>query len=80
VLDMAMAEERHKHEFFLLAARETDDLSGRAMFRFLADMAHQHWLTLAQEKDMLVRYPNYGRPGRVPWRAERLAGGGFKEE
>jgi len=79
VLDLALGEERSAREFFLRAARETDDLSGRAMFRFLADIAHQHWLTLAQEKDMLVRYPNYGRPGTVPWRAEHLQANRRKE-
>jgi rubrerythrin len=71
VLDMAIDEERHAREFFLRAARDTADLSGRAMFRYLADMAYQHWLTLGQEKDLLVRYPNYARKGKVPWRAEK---------
>jgi rubrerythrin len=71
VLDMAIEEERHSREFYLRAARESDDLSGRAMFRFLADMEYQHWMTLAQEKDMLVRYPSYGTPGGTPWRAEK---------
>jgi len=79
VLDLALEEERRSREFFLRAARNTDDLSGRAMFRFLADMAYQHWLTLAQEKDMLVRYPNYGRPGRIPWQAETHHSAGEKE-
>lgn len=80
VLDMALAQERHSREFYLRAARETGDLSGRAMFRFLADMAYQHWLALAQEKDMLVRYPNYGRPGKMPWHPEDgLASRGAKE-
>jgi len=71
VLDMAIDEERRSREFYLQAARDTNDLSGRAMFRFLADMEYLHWMTLAQEKDLLVRYPNYGRPGRSPWRAEK---------
>jgi rubrerythrin len=71
VLDMAIDEERRSREFYLRAARETDDPSGRAMFRFLADMEFEHWMTLGQEKDLLVRYPNYGRPGKVPWRAEK---------
>jgi len=71
VLDIAIDEERRSREFYLKAARDTEDLSGRAMFRFLADMEYQHWMTLAQEKDMLVRYPNYGRPGSSPWRAEK---------
>jgi rubrerythrin len=71
VLDTAIDVERHAREFFLRAARDTDDLSGRAMFRYLADMAYQHWLALGQEKDLLVRYPNYARRGKVPWRAEK---------
>jgi rubrerythrin len=71
VLDAAIDEERHAREFYLQAARDTEDLSGRTMFRFLADMHYQHWMTLAQEKDLLVRYPNYGRPGKVPWHAEK---------
>jgi rubrerythrin len=70
VLDLAIETEREAREFFLLAARETGDLSGRAMFRYLADTAYQHWMVLAQEKDMLIRYPNYGRPGAIPWRPE----------
>jgi len=71
VLDLAIDEERRSREFYLKAARDTTDLSGRAMFRFLADMEYQHWMILAQEKDMVVRYPNYGRPGQTPWRAEK---------
>jgi rubrerythrin len=71
VLDMAIEEERKSREFYLRAARETDDPSGRAMFRFLADMEFEHWMTLGQEKDLLVRYPNYGHIGKTPWRAER---------
>jgi rubrerythrin len=71
VLDVAIDAHRSAREFYLHSARETEDLSGRAMFRFLADRAYQHWMTLAQEKDMLVRYPNYGRPGQSPWRAEK---------
>jgi rubrerythrin len=80
VLDMAIEEERHAREFYLRAARETDDLSGRAMFRFLADMEYQHWMTLAQEKDMFVRYPNYGRSGQSPWRTERSIERGPRKE
>jgi rubrerythrin len=74
VLDVATEAERKAREFYLGAARETDDLSGRAMFRFLADMAYRHWLVLAQEKDLLIRFPNYGRRGRTPWHAEKGMG------
>ena len=60
----------HSRDFYLRAARETEDLSGQAMFRFLADMGFRHWMDLGQERDLLARYPNYGRPGPEPWRAE----------
>ena len=70
VLDLAMQEERRSRELYLRAARETEDLSGQAMFRFLADMEYKHWVHLAQELDLLARYPNYLRPGPLPWRPE----------
>ena len=71
VLELAIKAERKTREFYLQSARDTDDLSGRAMFRYLADAAYQHCMVLAQEKDMLIRYPNYGRPGKMPWRPEK---------
>jgi rubrerythrin len=73
ILEVATDAERQAREFYLRAAREDDDLSGRAMFRFLADMAYRHWLVLAQERDLIIRYPNYGRRGRTPWHAEKGA-------
>lgn len=73
VLELAIEEERRSRDFYLSAARGTADLSGQAMFRFLADMEYAHWMTLAQERDLLARYPNYGRPGPKPWRVEVLA-------
>ncbi len=71
VLDMAIEEERSARKFYLAAARHSDDLSGQAMFRFLADMEYKHWMSLSEERDLLSRYPNYGRPGPSPWRSER---------
>lgn len=53
MLDLAMDHERRARVFFLGAARDAGDVSGQAIFRFLAEMAHQHWVTLAQEKDAL---------------------------
>jgi rubrerythrin len=76
VLTMAIEEERRSREFYLRAAGETDDLSGQAMFRYLADLEYQHWMALGQEMDMMLRYPNYGRPGPSPWRSERSLGTG----
>lgn len=74
VLDVAIVEERHSREFYLQAADETNDLSGKSMFRFLADMEYSHWMTLAQERDMMTRYPNYAERGPTPWRAEKSFG------
>jgi rubrerythrin len=70
VLKLAMEEERRARELYLRAARETEDLSGQAMFRFLADIEYKHWVHLAQELDLLARYPNYLRPGPQPWHPE----------
>jgi len=78
VLDLAIEEERRAHEFYAAEATRTDDLSGRRMFRFLADMKFRQWTTLAQEKEMLARYPNYGRPGTQPWRPESSLTGADK--
>jgi rubrerythrin len=70
VLDLAIDEERRSRDFYLEAARETDDLSGQAMFRFLADMEYRHWMELAQERDLHARYPSYGGASPSPWRSE----------
>jgi rubrerythrin len=70
VIDLAIAEERHSRDFYVRAARTSEDPSGQSMFRFLADLEYRHWMELAQERDLLVSYPNYGRPGTEPWRAE----------
>jgi rubrerythrin len=74
VLDMAILEERHSREFYMTAADETRDLSGQRMFRFLADMEHNHWMTLTQERDLLLRYPNYMQRGADPWKPEKSLG------
>ncbi len=74
VLDFAIAQERRCREFYLEMSRETEDLSGQGMFRYLADMKHAHWLNLAQELDLMIRYPNYGQRGPVPWRSEPRRG------
>jgi rubrerythrin len=79
ILDMAIEQERHSLDFYLRAAQETADLSGQAMFRFLADLERRHSMDLAQERDLLVRYPNYGRSGPAPWRAEASLTGGERK-
>lgn len=70
VLDIAIEEERRSREFYLAAARSSQDPTGEAMFRYLADMEYRHWMELAEERDLLARYPNYGRRDREPWRSE----------
>jgi len=76
VLDLALEEESRSREFYLRMEQETTDLSGKNMFRFLADLEYMHWLDLAQERDLVLRYPNYFRRSPTPWRAERSLGGG----
>ena len=73
VLDFAIVQERRGREFYLDASRETSDLSGQGMFRYLADIKYAHWMSLAQERDLMIRYPNYGRRGPTPWRSEPRA-------
>jgi len=80
VLDLAIAEEMRSREFYLQAARETEDLSGRQMFRYLADMEYRHWMNLSQERDLLWRYPRYHGPAPVPWSREPGLGGRHKKE
>jgi rubrerythrin len=70
VLELAVAQEGRCRDFYLDAARQTPDLSGQAMFRYLADIKYAHWMSLAQERDLMIRYPNYGRRGPTPWRTE----------
>ncbi len=75
VLDLAIAEERRSRDFYLQAARETEDLSGQQMFRYLADMEYRHWMHLSQERDLLSRYPRYHGSTPVPWKREPGLGG-----
>lgn len=70
VLDSAIEAKRRARDFYLLAARETDDLSGREMFQYLADMEYRHLAVLSEERDLLARYPKYHGSSDEPWRAE----------
>ena len=80
VLDFAIVEERNGREFYLGAARATSDLSGQSMFRYLADIKYAHWMSLVQERDLMIQYPNYGRRGPVPWHTEPAMRGRPDEE
>ena len=70
VLDMAIEATRAARDFYLLAARETEDLSGREMFQYLADMEYRHMAHLNDERDLIARYPRYHGTSDDPWRVE----------
>lgn len=71
VLRLALEEERRSREFYLDAAEQTPELSGKKMFRFLADMEYSHQMRLQAEYEMCSRYPNYFACGEEPWKPEQ---------
>ena len=70
VLHCAIEEERRSHEFYLRAADRTADLSGKSMFRFLADWEYSHEMALSAEYEMITRYPRYYEQDIEPWKPE----------
>lgn len=74
VLDVAIDAIRHDRDFYIRAARETDDLSGQRMFQYLADMAFRQMNQLTEERDLLIRYPRYHGANPEPWQPERSLG------
>lgn len=70
VLEIAIQEERHSRDFYSDAATRIDDLSGRAMLKFLADMEYSHMMSLTAEYDLLVKYPHYYEDVEEPWHEE----------
>jgi rubrerythrin len=70
VLDIAIQEERHSRDFYLEGARHVEDLSGKAMLKFLADWEYTHQMELTIEYDMLIKYPNYYEDVAEPWQEE----------
>ena len=69
VLLLAIDEERNSREFYLDCAATVTDLSGKRMFRFLADMEFSHQALLTTELEMLEKYPAYFE-GHQPWDVE----------
>jgi len=69
VLKTALEEAKRAREFYLDCAETTDDLSGKRMFRFLADMKFSHQMMLAAELEMLEKYPAYYE-GPGSWEVE----------
>lgn len=74
VLDVAIDAVRHDRDFYIRAARETDDPSGQRMFQYLADMAFRQMNQLTEERDLLIRYPRYHGSTPEPWQPERSLG------
>ena len=70
VLEIAVKEERHSRDFYLDAISRVEDLSGKAMLKFLADMEYSHLMSLTAECDLLVKYPHYHEEVDEPWLEE----------
>ena len=66
---MVLEQEKDIREFFLDCAETATDLSGKRMFRFLADMKFSHQMMLAAELDMIEKYPAYYQ-GQSSWEVE----------
>ncbi len=69
-LEIALEEERHAREFYLDAVNRVEDMTGKAMLKFLSDMEFTHQMSLTAEYDLLVKYPNYFENAAEPWHAE----------
>ena len=59
VLLIAIDEHKRSREFYLDCVASVTDLSGKRMFRFLADMKFSHQMMLSAELEMLEKYPAY---------------------
>lgn len=59
ILRYAIELERKSREFYLDCADLVQDLSGKRMFRFLADMEFNHQMMLTNELEMIEKYPSY---------------------
>src|SRR3990172_8890412 len=71
VLQLAIEEERRSREFYLDAAEQTPELSGKRMFRFLADMEYSHQMRLQAEMELCKKSPTYFCGGQEPWKPEQ---------
>ncbi|NPV12240.1 MAG: hypothetical protein HPY57_10660 [Ignavibacteria bacterium] len=58
ILRYAINLERKSREFYLDCAELVQDLSGKRMFRFLADMEFNHQMILTNELEMIEKYPS----------------------
>lgn len=70
ILSYAIDEERRSRDFYLKAADSVTDLTGKAMFNFLADWEFSHQMELTAEYELVVHYPRYFERTVEPWRTE----------
>ncbi|RMG20267.1 MAG: hypothetical protein D6732_28790, partial [Methanobacteriota archaeon] len=66
ILQTAIDQIKQAKEFYLDCALEATDLSGKRMFRYLADMKFSHLMMLNSELEMIEKYPSYYE-GPTPW-------------
>ncbi|MEG8946468.1 ferritin-like domain-containing protein [Rosettibacter firmus] len=59
VLKIAIDEEKRARDFYLDCAEYVTDLSGKRIFRFLADMEFSHQMIISAEYEMVEKYPQY---------------------
>jgi len=70
VLQIAIDEVKKSREFYLDCAEAEGDLSGKRMFRFLADMKFSHQMMLNAELEVIEKYPAYYE-GQSAWEVEK---------
>lgn len=76
-LTFAIDLEKSSRDMYLRAHDQASDLTGKQMFKFLADMEFQHQMELTHEYQMLLQYPRYFDETQEPWSPEvRLGTGG----
>jgi rubrerythrin len=69
-LRLASDAEWQARDFYLEAAARSADLSGQAMFRYLAGVHAQHHMQLASQYELVLQYPNAYEDQETPWRPE----------
>jgi rubrerythrin len=70
VLKIAIDEVKKAKEFYLDCAETEADLSGKRMFRFLADMKFSHQMMLNAELELIEKYPSYYE-NQSTWEVEK---------
>jgi len=69
-LRFAADAERQAREFYLDAANAAADLTGQAMFRYLAEIHARHQSELEAEYAVILQFPHAFDDVQAPWRPE----------